>query len=179
MVARLDALAAPADRAVIEGLSHELELGGQYRYAGAKELAESLRARHQGDRDENRKLRRELEESRRSIRDALELRWPELRNRWDHGLHKVLRDDAAAIVVAIKSSPRYAQFSKAYDAQRERSTRDEESQVKWAKAIRLMRTLERVALAYNIEKVADQAALGQYKALVAAENGTLGVKRDR
>jgi hypothetical protein len=179
MLARLQALASPADHAVVEGLSRELELSGQYRYAGAKELAESLHARHRGGQDEQRKLRRQLDQSRREIRDALELRWPELRNRWDPAVAKLLRDDSAEVVSAIKAHKRYAQFSKGYDDLKERAKRDEESEVKWSKAVRLMRTLERVALAYNIEKVADADTLVQYKALAAAENGTLGAGKSR
>jgi hypothetical protein len=184
MLARLNAVATPADRAVIDGLSKQLGLGAappgaQYRYAAAKELSESLKARHKAGEQREKSLRDEYDDARDAIRDSLELRWPEIVNRWDPAVERIIREEGDAVVAAIKSDPEYRQFTKLHADLDELATRDDELEKKWAKCHRLMRTLERVALASNIAKVADEETLARYKVLVDAEKGTLGeaVKR--
>jgi hypothetical protein len=40
-----------------------------------------------------------------------------------------------------------------------------------------MHALERVALAHNLKKVADEPTRERFKLIVAAENGTLGARK--
>jgi hypothetical protein len=174
MLARIEGIASPSDRAVIDGLSHQLELGTQYRYGAAKELADSLRAQHQANEQKRKSLQTRFDESRRAIRDTLELRWPELNNRWDPEVDKLLKTEADAIVKAIKSDSRYRRFSRQYDQLNELADRDDALETRWAKSQRLMYAIERVALAHNLPQVADEQAVARYKALVALEQGTLG-----
>jgi hypothetical protein len=184
MLARLEAVATPLDKAVIDGLSKQLEIGAappsaQYRYAAAKELGDSLRARHKASDQQSKELRVKYDRARTSIAESVELRWPELHNHWDPAVAKLLREEPDAVVKAIKSHPRYAEFDKMHTALDGMSSRDDALEQKWAKSQRLMRALERVALAHNIEKVADADILARYKALIAAENGTLGTSAQR
>jgi hypothetical protein len=179
MLARLEAVASPLDKAVIDGLSKQLEIGAsppsaQYRYAAAKELGDSLMARHKAGERQSKELQGKYDRARKAIAESVELRWPELHNHWDPAVAKLLRDEPDAVVKAIKSHPRYAEFDKMGAALDGMSSRDDALEQKWAKSQRLMRALERVALAHNIEKVADPEILARYKALIAAENGTLG-----
>jgi hypothetical protein len=174
MVARLLAVASPADRAVVEGLSKQLELGGQYRYDAANELAESLRAQHKAIEQQQAALGKRYGRVRDAIWNTLELRWPELRNRWDPGVDGVLREEGDEVVRAIKAHPRYGQFTKLHDESGALSARDDALENRWAKSQRLVRTLERIALAHNLDQVADEETLTRYKALIAAEEGTFG-----
>ena len=64
-----------------------------------------------------------------------------------------------------------------HDELKQLSTRDGTLDVRWSKCQRLLRTLERVALVHNLDQVADEDTLARYKALVAAEEGTLGPVR--
>ena len=75
---------------------------------------------------------------------------------------------------AAKSHRRYDEFARLYDEYDKLGERDDVLQTRWAKCQRLLRTLERVALAHNIGQVADEETMTRYKALVAAEDGTLG-----
>ena len=47
---------------------------------------------------------------------------------------------------------------------------------RWVKCKRLIRTLENVALAANLEVVAEPEVIERYHALRDAENQTLGIK---
>jgi hypothetical protein len=174
MVARLVAVAGPGERAIIEGLSTQLELAGQYRYDAANQLAESLLAQHKAVEQQERKLQRRYDRVRDVIWDSLELRWPELRNRWDPAVDRLLREEPDELVRAVKSHPKYAEFAKLHDENEKLGARDDALQTRWAKCQRLLRTLERVALAHNIAQVADEETMTRYKALIAAEEGTLG-----
>jgi hypothetical protein len=174
---RINALATPAERAVIDGLSAELNLiggGGSYRYAAAKTLSESFREQHRENERRKKEMEKQLDGVCDSIHDALELRWPELRNRWDPAVDKILRDEADEVVRAIKSHPRYKRFARLHSQMQEISDRDDALEARWAKCHRLMRAIERVALAHNLPLVADEATVVRFKTLIEAENGTLG-----
>jgi hypothetical protein len=175
MLPRLLPLATPAERAVIQGLSEQLKLGTQYRYAAARDLAEALRLQHADDEKRERELRTAYDEARESILDGLELRWPELRNRWDPAVERILKDEGDAVVRAVKAHPDYATFTKRFAELDAIAKTDDAAQAKWARCVRLMHVLERVALAQNLSRVADEETQARYKALVAAENGSLGV----
>jgi hypothetical protein len=174
MLARLAALATPADRAVIEGLSGQLALAGQYRYAEARDLAESLRESHRLNKEKREQIEERLDDLGESILNKMELRWPDLHNRWTPEVDRILREEAAAVVSAIKSDRRYAEFDRLYAEYNDLSSKDEALEARWARCRRLMQTLERVALAHNLEKVAEPEVIETYKAMIGAENGTLG-----
>jgi hypothetical protein len=174
MLDRLNALATPAERAVIDGLSKQLALGGQYRYKSAKDLADSLRESHKLNKEKQDELEEQLDDVRDDIWDNLELRWPELHNRWDPAVDRMLREEGDELVRSIKSDKRFAEFDRLYVEHGELSSKDDALEAKWARCTRLVHMLERVALAHNIEKVAEPTTLERYQSLVAAENGTLG-----
>jgi hypothetical protein len=174
MIARLNSLASPADRAVIDGLSKQLQLGGQYRYDAAKELAETLKAQHKASEQEQKQLQDKFDDARGAIQDALELRWPELVNRWDPGVDRLLREEGDALIAAAKADSNYEAFTTSYEELEKLAERDDALETKWAKCHRLMRAIERVALAHNLDKTADEEIVAQYKSLISAENGTLG-----
>ena len=174
MLARLNGLANPAERAAIDGLSQQLQLGGQYRYDAAKELAETLQAQHKANEQEQKQLQDKFDDARGAIQDALELRWPELGNRWDPAVDRILREEGDALIATAKADENYEAFMTSYNELEKLATRDEALETKWAKCHRLMRAIERVALAHNLDKTADEEVVAQYKALIKAENGTLG-----
>jgi hypothetical protein len=174
MLARLNALATPADRGVIEGLSRQLKMGGQYRYNDAESLAEALDLQHVDlERQEN-ELRDRYDEVREDIRDALEIRWPELRNRWDPAVDRLLAEEAEALVGAIESDANFGEFTRLRDQLSKLAEQGEALQLRYVKCRRLMHRIESVALAHNLSVSGDEAHLARYRALVAAENGTLG-----
>lgn len=174
MLARLNALMSPADRAAIDGLSTQLKIGGQYRYKEAKDLADALEFQHKDLERQQRELRDRYDDVREDIRDALELRWPELHNRWDPAVDRLLNDGADELVRAIESDPRYAEFTKLQDELNELAGQDDALQLRHVKCRRLMNRIKSVALAHNLALTADEATITRYQALIAAENGSLG-----
>jgi hypothetical protein len=176
MLARVAGVAGPAERAVIDGLSKQLGLHGQYRYAAAGELAESLFAKHKAGEQAQAAIRERYDAARQALRDLLEQRWPELASRWHPAVDRLLGEEGPAIVAAAKAHRQYAEFERLHAELGKRAADGDALEAKWAKCQRLLRTLERVALAHNLPHVADEPTLERYKALLAAESGTLGGK---
>lgn len=174
MLARLNALMTPADRAVVDGLSAQLKLGGQYRYKEAKDLAEALELQHNDVERQEGEVRGRCDDAREDILDALELRWPELANRWDPAVDRLLNDEPDELVRAIESDPRYGEFTKAQAELDALSAQDDALQLRHVKCRRLMNRISSVALAHNLPLTADEATVARYESLIAAENGTLG-----
>ena len=179
MLARLNVLASPADRAVIDGLSAQLKLGGQYRFKEAKDLADALQLQHADVERQERELRDAYDDAREAITDALEVRWPELHNRWDPAVDRLLSDEPDGLVAAIESHPKYGAFTKSADELGTLSEQDDALQLRYVKCRRLMHRIESVALAHNLPMTADEAAVARYEALLAAEGGTLGAPAKR
>lgn len=174
MLARLDALMSPADRAVIDGLSAQLKFGGQYRYKDAKDLADALDLQHNDVERQEQELRDRYDDAREKITDALQIRWPELRNRWDPAVDRLLNDEHDELVGAIEADPRYGEFTKLQDEMNKLIDSDDALELRYAKCRRLMYCIESVALAHNLRLTADEASVARYEAIVAAEHGTLG-----
>jgi hypothetical protein len=177
MLARLEGLATPSERAVIEGLSKQLSLSGQYRYQGAREMADSLQEAHKQNKDKRSELKKELDDVCDRICDGLEVRWPELHNRWDPAVDRILREEGGEVVKAIKSNRNYAEFDRIYIERNELASKDDALEAKWARCQRLMHRLERIALAHNLAKVGDEPTREKFKAILAAESGTLGARK--
>jgi hypothetical protein len=171
---RLVAAANPVDRAVLEGLSAELGLTEPDRVAEARRKADAAQqAKNRAGRD-RRNLGRRLNESANPIRDALFARWPELKNRWNPQVTELLTREADAVVRAIEGHRSYAAFEKARRELADLETAQLDQDRIWAKCQRLIHTLENVALAANLEKVAVPATVKRYHKLLACESGALG-----
>lgn len=120
-------------------------------------------------------MRGRYDDAREDILDALELRWPELANRWDPAVDRLLNDEPDELVRAIESDPRYGEFTKAQAELDALSAQDDALQLRHVKCRRLMNRISSVALAHNLPLTADEATVARYESLIAAENGTLGM----
>jgi len=167
------ALAAPPERAVLEGLSVQLKLSGSDRVAEAHELAKSV----QKDRDRlskiSRRKGRELRSCRNEIAQELKLAWPELSNPYHGRITEILVDHGNEIVKLIESHKRYSQFARLHDELDSIVEQRLDLERRWAKCQRLIRTAENVALAANLDKIEPTEMQERYRRMVAAENSTL------
>ncbi len=170
----LRAVAAPIDRVVIDGLSKALGLTGPDRAAQARAKAEATG-------QAKKKLERELRDATRRcnqaagpIQWALFSRWPELKNRWNPRVAELLTTESDAVVQAIESHPKYAEFEKARQQLAAVEARQLDQDRIWVKCQRLVQRLESVALAANLPKVADAPTVERYRRLTAAERETIG-----
>lgn len=167
------ALATPDRRAVLEGLSQQLELKGDDRAAAARTLANSI----DGERKRVERQGRgnsEREDLRRKIRGAVLARWPEMNNAWHPAVTRALAQEPDAIVRMVEGHPSFARWEELSKKADEATEKSFELERKWVKCQRLLYTLESVALAANLDKIATKLVQQRYEQLRAAENGVLG-----
>lgn len=173
-VETLKRYAAPIDRIVIDGLSQTLGLTGPNRAAEARQKAEAvLQAKKKIER-EHRDAMRRCNQAAGPIQWALFSRWPELKNRWNPRVAELLTTEADAVVQAIESHPKFAEFEKLRLALEAVEAKQLDQDRLWVKCQRLVQRLESVALAANLAKVADAPTVERYRRLLAAERETIG-----
>jgi hypothetical protein len=174
---QLLAVAAPPDQAVLSGLSAELGLDQPRRSKEAKNRAADLMKEKKKLEGRYRKKSGEYFRLAGQIRRVLTNRWPELSNRWHPAVSKLLSDEADAVVQLIESHPRYARLEQLRGEIEELSEDRLELDRQWAKCQRLIRTLENVALAANLPRVAPSDVQRQYRELLAAESASFGPQK--
>jgi hypothetical protein len=174
---RLLKLATPAQRAVLEGLSEQLSLAGDDRAKAARETGDAIdRQRKAIDRDRNR-VNREAGQLRNAVRYRVRARWPELSNAYHPRVESILHDEAGAVVRMIESD---ADFKKMQELQRQVRDMDDQSsglERKWVKCQRFLQTLDTLALAANLEKVAAGNVVRKYQDLLDEEADVLAGRR--
>jgi hypothetical protein len=171
-------LASAERRAVLEGLSKQLDLKGDDRAAAAKTLAATLdKERRTPDARPapgQRSTRAEREQLRNQIRSKVLARWPEISNAYHPAAVEAISKESAEIVKVIENHPAFARWDKLVARDSDQSERSFELERRWVKCQRFNYVAESVALEANLEKFASKAVLAKFKALRAAENGTLG-----
>ena len=155
-------LATPAERAILEGLSAELELAGNERI----DQAERARPERRGRRFRGRSAGRGLRRLRGNIADDLEERWPELANVLNPGAIELVTTRSAEFVAAVEQHPSYRD----YRAQAEAAAGAPDPQKRRVKFERFVATAEDVILRENLRRLGDAQRIAQYEAIVAAEN---------
>jgi len=170
---QLLALASVVQRQVLEGLSQQLGLDEQARMAAAQKLAERL-AQEKKDVEQQQAQQRKARASLRGrIHGRLTFRWPELVNRWNPQVATLLGEQSAEVVQMIEADVDFAGLTKVNDELKALEQRVLELDSQWARCQRLIRTLENVALAANLPKVADPQVQERYARLLAAEAACL------
>lgn len=160
-------LATPAERAVLEGLSKQLELAGSDRLAMAQREARATRRGRFRSRTPS--PRRRAAQLRDTIADDLKERWPELGNVLNPGSVDLLTKRSKEFIEAVEGHPKY----KEYREQTELAAKEPDPQKRRVKYERFVHTAQNVILRENLKRLNDTEALSQYEAIVAAESGTL------
>jgi hypothetical protein len=168
-------LASPDRRAVLEGLSKQLDLKGADRAAAARLLADSIdrqrktlqprNGRRGGDRGEM---------LRGAIRGRLLARWPEMSSPFHPVTIEALTREPNEIVKVIESTPGFKEWEEQVKQADDREEKSFELERKWVKCQRFLYTAESVALEANLPKFGGKLVQARYEALRQAENGTLG-----
>lgn len=156
-------LATTAERAVLDGLSKQLELAGTDRIATAQR--ESRTTRRGRFRGPGQSPRRRAARLRDTIADDLKERWPELANVLNPGSIELLTTHSQEFVEAVEANPKY----KEYREQAEAVNREVDPQKRRAKFERFVRTAQDVILRENLKRLGDQKLMAEYKAIAAAE----------
>jgi hypothetical protein len=170
----LAALAGPIELAVIDGLSAQLELTAGGRAAAARELADKLQKERAQLEKQKQKRSEKCDKDRRRIRESLSMRWPELHNRWDPKVCELLERQPSSLIRTVEQHPDYSDFESESEEIGKITDERFDLERKWVKCQRLLRTLENVALAANLPKLATAEVQEAYQRLLMAEAGTLG-----
>ena len=96
------------------------------------------------------------------------------RFRWNPLVSELLGKQAGEVVRAIESHKRYSDYVRKYDEAKKLSKQKLDLDRRWVKTQRVLRTLENVALAANLPKLADEKTQKRYRKLLASERQTLG-----
>lgn len=163
--------ADPARKAVLEGLSEQLKFSGPERARAARDLANQLQRQKDDLNGQQRSARRSMSEAREKIATMLRSRWPELSTAFHPKQQELLQKESDTIVKAIESHEAYKQMESQRTLYEKIDDRLMELDRQWVKTQRFLRTLEDVALAANLPKVASREVVERYERLLKAEYG--------
>lgn len=166
--------ASITDRAVIEGLSDSLGLSGDDRAQQARRRADETRIEARRLDRSIRQARTRADASGNVIRNDLLGRWPELKNRWNPAVSELLTTQAEALVAFIEGHPEFDEFERRRLRLAELMVLRLDQDRVWIRCQRLLRTLENVALAANLPRVAGIDTVKRFRRLVAAESASIG-----
>ncbi|MCA9246025.1 MAG: hypothetical protein KDA42_02890 [Planctomycetales bacterium] len=167
------ALANPAERAMLEGLSAQLELANADRYAQAKQKADEVEKQRKTLQGKIGEIDKKAKSIKEEIKKHLLLKWPELGNLLGPSSVALLTNQPEQFVAAVEAEPRFSELNTLLAEQEQLATERLDLERRWAKCQRFERALEEVALAANLSKVADEATQQRYRQLRAAEASTL------
>ncbi len=164
----------PDRRAVLEGLSKQLDLKGDDRAAAARALADSIDKQRKGldQRPPNR--RNDKDNLRNQIRARVMMQWPEIGNPYNPASVNVLTREAAELVKVIETHPAFKQWDALMAKNEEMQEKSFDLERKWVKCQRFLYVSDSVALEANLSKFASKLIQDKYKSLRAAECGTVG-----
>lgn len=168
------ACADPYEKAVMEGLSAVLSLGGEQRTQAARDLAEDAEKKRKELHDERAKLMTERNNIRNDMAAQLKKRWPEIANPWHPVVQRVLTREAKAATKIITGHPQYSRFLELSRRVNEIDDQRLELERQWAKCKRFIRAAENVALVTNLPALASPEVCDRYNQLFSAECGRLG-----
>ncbi|MBX3414005.1 MAG: caspase family protein [Pirellulales bacterium] len=171
--AQLLAVASPADRAVLEGLSTQLQIEGENRAAAVRDLAEKIGKQRKEISGSKGKLTGSLRGEARKIRATLLERWPELANRWNPAVQLLLEQEPGTLVAAIEGHAHYSEFARLQGEVDRLSQQHLDLERQWVKCQRFLRVAENVALANNLPLVGTPEQVARFERLMLAEGASL------
>ena len=153
-------LATPSQKAVLTGLSKQLELTGDDRVATALRETENRRGQGRG-----RSSGREITRLRDRIATDLKTRWPELDNVLNPLATELLTARKTEFIDAIETHPEYQRYRELKNAALPTSSREKRR----AKFNRFIRTADNVVFAENLRRIAPEK-YAQYLVIVDGES---------
>lgn len=166
---------SPDRRAVLEGLSKQLDLKGDDRAAAARTLADSIdKQRKALDQKPGPGRRNDRENLRNQIKARVMARWPEIGNPFHPTAVYALTHEAAEIVKTIETHPAFKQWDALLQKNEEQTDKSFDLERKWVKCQRFLYVSESVALEANLGKYATKLIQERYKTLRAVENAGFG-----
>lgn len=154
-------VASPVQKAILEGLSLQLDLKGENRVMDAYEQSRSRRSRgRRGSSQPEAQLKAK-------IASTLKRRWPELSNLMNPGVIELITTRQTEFLDAIEKHPNYAEYRRLSEKE---INSEEKRKVKFE---RFLRTVDNVIFAENLRRENKTDLVRQYEAIVAAEQESL------
>ncbi len=161
------ALATPVQRAILEGLSEQLNLEGSNRL---RDAYEAIKPQRRGSRGRGRRQISTEDRLRMRIRNDLSERWPQLANVLNPKAIDLLTSRQDEFVATVEGHPDYQRYREL--KQQSETTPDE--QKRRVKFDRFLRAADNVILTENLRRMNTEEKLRQFEALVQGERGSLG-----
>ncbi|MFK7820760.1 MAG: hypothetical protein AB8G99_18725 [Planctomycetaceae bacterium] len=158
------AVASPAQRAVLNGLSEQLGLSGEERVMNAFEVT---RRGNRGRRRGRTQTRSPAFELKRKIAAAVRRKWPSLANVMNPKAIELLTTRSAEFIRAIEGHPDYRRYRELADRP---AVNEQKKRVKYE---RFLRTVDNVIFAENLKREGKTELFSQYESIVAAERQPL------
>ncbi|TWU22127.1 Caspase domain protein [Novipirellula galeiformis] len=160
--------ATASDRAVLEGLSEQLDLQGENRLEVAEQKKEKARPRgrrraRNTDTDSSAALRRKIATDMRS-------RWPGLANPLNPIGIELMTTRSDDFIRAIEVHPDYANYRELANTSKTKLS-DREKEVKYE---RFIRTVENVILRENLIRMGNANTIAAFEAILEGETASLG-----
>ena len=171
---QLLAVATPAQRAVIDGLSIQLKLKGPARGKETKTLGDRLLAERKKFEKQRNSKYSEYKSLAKVIRTAVIVRWPELSNIFNPQSATILANHGREVQATIEKHAKFKQFEKLVEVIEKLDKQKLDADRRWAKSQRLLRTIENLALVTNLPKVAKPEVQERYRQLISDEAGLFG-----
>ena len=167
-------LASPVDRAVLEGLSKQLDLKGDNRAQAARDLTKKLEDGRKAFAEKKKKPDEERKRIKTKLSGQIRKRWPEVSNPYHPTVRRLLRSkDSKELLELVKKDDEWGKYKKAKGESSGLEKKRFELERKKVKSMRFQRVLENVVLEANLPLVADEKTLKRYKELCELEARTL------
>ena len=161
-------LATASQKAILEGLSGQLDLSGDNRIVDAWKATQARRGPGRNRQPASRGQDKSREVG-REIASDLKRRWPALANVLNPIAIELITTRSDELVAAIEEHPKYERYR---ELKREaKSTLSE--QKRKVKFDRFLRTADNVIMAENLKRMDDKTVFEQFQALVESEGRTL------
>lgn len=158
--------ATPVQKAILEGLSKQLDIDGDQRIMAAFQQTRGGNTRGRSRFGRGRQPRPGSQLKAKIARD-LKKRWPQLANVMNPDSIELITSRSAEFVQAIEQHADYAEY------QRQTNTEVNADQKRRVKFERFLRTVDNVIFAENLRRQDKKELVRQYESIVEAERATL------
>lgn len=162
------ALATPVQRAILEGLSEQLELKGSDRLEHAWKATKAEQGENR-NRSRGRRTVSPQERLRTRISSDIKNRWPELANVLNPVSVELLTSRSDDFIEAIEGHPEYDHYRQ---LQRESDAVPDE-QKRIVKFDRFLRVADNVLLTENLRRINDPTRIREFESIIQAEQSRL------
>lgn len=171
-------LANPSQRAILDGLSEQLELAGENRFATARSRSRQSTGRSRsssGRPTTGRGRRPQSPAGQLKMRIAADTKrkWPELANVLSPVAIELVTKRSDEFVAAIEKHPKYQEYRRLQQEEKSKGSMTLSPARQKVKYERWVRIAENIILAENLSRIANSDLQERFRQLVAAEQSTL------